>query len=165
MISAKISEEVNKQIQHELQNAYAYKGVALYFESLNLHGLAAFMFRQDNEEQEHAEKLIRHLVARGEQVKLESMPAAATVYSNPLDAVKTTLAMELETTKRIHNLYKLARQEDDFALQGVLNWFVEEQVEEEEWAGELCELMEKFHANPGQLQMLDHQWGKRVKGE
>lgn len=165
MVNATIADAVNKQIQHELANAYAYKGVGLYFESLNLHGIAAFMFKQENEERVHAEKFIRHMVSRNSAVILEGLPPVTTSYPGPLDAVTAVLALENETTKRIHNLCKLAAANEDYALQSILNWFVDEQVEEEEWATELAELMTTFHGNPGQLQMLDHHWGKRVKGE
>jgi ferritin len=163
MIAPIIVDEINKQIQREYANAYAYKGVALYFESLNLHGISRFMFQQDKEEQEHADKLIKHLVDRGGNVTLGALPLAATSYDDPLQAALTVKGMEEDTTSHIHELYALAQQQNDYALQVLLHWFIEEQVEELAWSAELAELMGQFSAHPGQLHMLDHHWGKRVK--
>ena len=63
----------------------------------------------------------------------------------------------------VHRLFELARKEGDWALEVLLHWYIAEQVEEEQWADELTALMEQFHEHPGQVFMVDHQWGKRVK--
>jgi ferritin len=73
-------------------------------------------------------------------------------------------ALERATTGTIHCLFELARKEGDWALEVLLGWYITEQVEEEKCSDELAALMEQFHDRPGQVFMLDHQWGKRVKG-
>jgi ferritin len=163
MIKTPILAALNKQIQHEQSNARAYQAVSLYFGRLNLHGLAAFAARQATEEQEHANKLIKHVSDRGGQVELGSSSAPWSHFESPLEAVKAVRDMELATTEMIHRLYELSRKEGDYPLEVLLHWFITEQVEEEKWSGELLSLMEQFHDHPGQLFMLDHQWGKRVK--
>jgi ferritin len=164
MIKKQILAAVNKQIQHEQNNAHAYQAVSLYFGGLNLHGLEAFMAKQVEDERAHAAKFIEHLVDRSGRVELGALAAPKNAFSTPLEAVKQVRDMERGTTEAIHRLCELARKEGDWALEVLLQWFVNEQVEEEQWADELTALMEQFHANPGQLFMLDHQWGKRVKG-
>lgn len=165
MMKPAIVSGVNKQIQHEQNNAHAYQAVSLYFEALNLHGIAAFMAKQVEDERGHAAKFIAHMVDRGGRVELASLGAPKNTFSSPLEAVKTVLEMERGTTAAIYKLYEQAAKENDYALEVLLHWYITEQVEEEKWAEELTALMEQFHAHPGQLQMLDHQWGKRVKGD
>jgi ferritin len=154
---------VNKQIQHEQSNAHAYKAVSLYFGTLNLHGLEAFMAKQVEDERMHAEKFIQHLVDRGGQVEVMTIPAPKAKIETPLAAAKLVRDLEVVTTETIHHLYELARKESDYALEVLLHWYITEQVEEEQWSSELFALMEQFDGHPGQLFMLDHQWGKRVK--
>jgi ferritin len=162
MIKTPILAALNKQIQHEQSNALAYQAVSLYFGRLNLHGLEAFMAQQAGDERMHSEKLIRHVVDRGAQVELGAITTPWTHFESALEAVKAVRDLERATTEMIHRLYELARRECDYALEVMLHWFITEQVEEEKWSGELMALVEQFHERPGQLFMLDHQWGKRV---
>ena len=164
MIKQTIVEALNKQIQHEQNNAHIYHGTALYFESLNLRGLAAWLHKQAGDERGHADKFIKHLLDRGGKVELQELSAPKTAYASPLDAVKAVLALEQSTTATIHKLFALAKKEGDYALEVDLHWFIGEQVEEEQWAEELTSQMDQFHKSPGQLYMLDHHWGKRAKG-
>jgi ferritin len=163
MIKKTIVDALNKQIQHEQSNAHLYEGVALYFEQLNLHGLGAWMHKQAGEERGHAARFIKHMLDRGGPIELGALPAAPTTCANPLEAARGVLALEKTTTSLVHKLADLARQEGDHALEVVLHWFITEQVEEEQWSGELVAQMEQFYKSPGQLYMLDHQWGKRIK--
>jgi ferritin len=163
MIKTPILAALNKQIQHEQSNAHIYQAVALYFDRLNLHGLEGFMAQQAGEERGHAEKFIRHVADRGGQVEFLAIPAPKSNFESPLEAVKSVRDLERVTTETIHRLYELARKESDYPLEVLLHWFITEQVEEEKWSGELMAQMDQFHAHPGQVFMLDHQWGKRVK--
>ena len=162
MLKPSILTALNAQIQHELSNAHAYQAASLYFGQLNLRGLEAFMKRQAAEERMHAEKFIRHLAARGGQADLGATPAPRGYFASALEAVTAVRDWERTTTERIHQLFDLARQERDYALEVLLHWYIAEQVEEEQWSGELAALTAQFHDRPGQLFMLDHQWGKRM---
>ena len=115
------------------------------------------------DERGHAAKFIEHLVDRSGNVELAAIAAPKNSFSSPLEAVKHVRDLERATTETIHRLCELARKEGDWALEVLLQWFVNEQVEEEQWSEELLALTEQFHNSPGQLFMLDHQWGKRVK--
>jgi ferritin len=163
MMKASILTAVNEQIRHEQGNSRAYLAVSLYFGRLNLHGLEAFMARQVEEERMHAEKFIRHVADRGGEVELAALPAPKNSFASPLEAIQFVRELERTTTGAIHRLYELARKEGDVALEVLLHWYVTEQVEEEQWADELTSLVEQFHERPGQMFMLDHQWGKRAK--
>ena len=162
MIKTQVLAALNKQIQHEQNNALAYQAVSLYFGRLNLHGLEAFMSGQAGDERMHAGKLIRHVADQGGQVEFGDVTTPWTHFESALEAAKAVRDLERATTEMIHRLYELARKESDYALEVLLHWFITEQVEEEKWSGELMALVEQFHERPGQLFMLDHQWGKRV---
>jgi len=163
MIKKNLLEALNKQIQHEQNNAHNYQAVALYFERLNLRGLAAWMNKQAGDERGHADRFIQHVMDRGGTVALGALAEPPASFEDPLEAVQSVLGLERSTTALIHKLADLARKEGDHALEVTLHWFVTEQVEEEQWAEELATLMEQFHKSPGQLYMLDHHWGKRAK--
>jgi ferritin len=162
VIKPAILTALNAQIQHELSAAHAYRAVAHYFGLLNLRGLEAFMTRQAGEERMHAEKFIRHLAARGGQADLGALPAPQAAFASALEATRAIRDWERVTTEKIHRLFDLARREGDYALEVLLHWFVAEQVEEEQWSGELSALTGQLHERPGDLFMLDHQWGQRV---
>ena len=163
MIKPSILTALNAQIQHELSSAHAYRAVSLYFGLLNLRGLESFMARQAQEERMHAEKFICHLAARGGQADLGALPTPVATFASVMAAVDAVHDWECATTDKIHRLFDLARREGDYALEVLLHWFVAEQVEEEQWSGELAALTGQFHERPAELFMLDHQWGKRVE--
>ena len=165
MIKKNIADALNQQIQHEQNNAQRYQAVALYFEALNLHGLAAWLNKQVSDERGHADKFIKHMVDRGGVVKLGALAAPQSTFETPLEAIQSVQAVERATTALIEKLMTLARKEGDYALEVLLHWFIGEQVEEEQWTTELTAEMEQFYKKPGQLYMLDHQWGKRAKPE
>ncbi|MDR3707564.1 MAG: ferritin [Capsulimonadaceae bacterium] len=162
MINPTVIAELNKQIQHEQSNAHIYEGVALYFEGLNLRGLAAWFYKQAGEERGHGAKLIHHMVERNTPVTLGSLPAPRVTFENPLAAVQSVLDLEEGTTKLINKLYELARTEKDYPLEILLQWYINEQVEEEAWATELRDETATLQGNPAHLYQLDHKWAKRV---
>ena len=155
-------DEVNKQIQHEQSNAHIYEGVAVYFQGLNLRGLAAWFYKQAGDERIHGAKLIKHLVDRNQQVKLGAISAPKGTFENPLEAVQGTLDLEQATTRLIYRLYELARAEKDYPLEILLQWYINEQVEEEDWATELRDETARFQSSAAHLYQLDHKWAKRV---
>ncbi|MEI8195751.1 MAG: ferritin [Phycisphaerae bacterium] len=163
MIKPQLAAAINKQIQHEQNNSHIYLAVALYFNTQNLHGIEAFMLKQSADERGHAEKLIKHLQDRGGKVELAALTAPKNDFANTLEAVKLVLDLERTTTALIHRLFEQAQQEKDYGLAALLQWFITEQVEEEQGAEELVNLTTQFYTHPGQMFMLDHQWGKRVK--
>ena len=156
---------VTQQIQNEQSNAHTYHNVALYFEKMNLRGFAAWMNKQSADERGHADKFITHLINRGVAVALGALPAPPATFASPLDAVQATLELEERTTVAIHKLYELAKQENDCALEVLLHWFINEQVEEEQSATELVEWMTHLHKSPGSLYMFDHRWRRMAEKE
>ena len=160
-LSKKMQDAVNKQINEELASAYIYLSMAAYCESINLPGFARWMRAQTNEEMAHAMKFYGFVHSRGGRVILEAIEKPPIEFDGPTDVFEKTLAHEQYITGCIHNLYGMAVEEKDYASLSTLQWFVDEQVEEEETASGILELL-KMTGDKGQgLLMLDRQLGGR----
>ena len=160
-INAKMQAAINDQIQKEFASAYLYLAMSAHFEKLNLPGFASWLRKQFEEEQAHALKLYDYLIERGGDVTLMAIPQPAKSWSSPLEAFREVQAHENKVTKSIHDLYALAVQENDYATQVLLHWFIEEQVEEEDNAGQVVANLERIEAHDTAVLMLDHRLGKR----
>ena len=134
MISPKLQDAINAQINAEYWSAYLYLSMAMYFESEGQAGVANWFRIQFKEEQAHAEIFINYLNSRGGRVMLKPIDAVPTEWKNTLDAFEATLAHEEKVTALINGIYAIAEQEHDYATANRLDWFVSEQVEEEDTA-------------------------------
>ena len=131
MIKKKIRDAFNEQIQHELFSAYLYLSMAAYFHSLGFDGMAQWMRVQTMEEMTHAMKFFDHINEREGDVELLEIEKPQTKWKSPLEAFKAALKHEKFITGKINDLVKLSNKESDFASKSLLQWFVDEQVEEE----------------------------------
>lgn len=143
MINSTIEKAINQQINQELSAAYNYLGMSAYFDVDNLSGFAHWCKLQHDEEIEHAMRLFQYLLDRGGKVKLETIEAPKSNYKSALDVFKAALKQEEDNTKSIDKLYQQASKEGDHATISHLQWFVDEQVEEEKTVGEIVSLMER----------------------
>ena len=160
-ISKKMEIAINKQIAAEFFSAYLYLAMSGWFESENWKGCAHWMTKQANEEVAHAMKFFHFIVSRGGTVELSAIPKPKDVWKHPLDAFSDAYAHEIEVTEMINGLVNTAKKEGDTATGSFLNWYVDEQVEEEEHAAEIVASLEKISESKNGLFMLDHQLGKR----
>ncbi|GAG57503.1 unnamed protein product [marine sediment metagenome] len=161
MFSRKVQDAMNDQIQRELESAYIYLAMAAYFDSVNLPGFAHWMKVQFQEEQAHAFKFYDFVNDRGGQVLLQAIGQPPVKFQSPLAAFEKALAHEEKITGHINDLYALATEEKDIASQGLLQWFVEEQVEEEKNAGDIVDMLKKIGDSYHALIMLDRELGQR----
>jgi ferritin len=160
-LSKKMQDALNEQIKEELFSSYLYLSMAAYCESVNLPGFAHWMQTQSGEELEHAMKFFGYIHDRGGRVLLQALDQPAAEFGGPTDLFEKTLAHEQYITGRIHQLYALAVEENDYASLSMLQWFVDEQVEEEKNASEILEVL-KMIGDKGQgLIMLDRQLASR----
>lgn len=162
MLSKTIEDAINAQINAELWSAYLYLSMATNFEAQGRSGIANWFKIQFKEEQAHAEIFMNYIYARGGRVILKPIDAVETEWATPLDAFKATLAHEQKVTSLINNIYALAESEHDYATRDRLNWFISEQVEEEESAQELIDKFTLIGDNGMGLYMLDQELGARV---
>lgn len=161
MFSKKLAKEMNLQIMHEMYSAYLYLSMASHFEVNNLKGFAHWMKVQAGEELEHAMKFYEFINDRGEKVNLEQIDQPPLEFGTALDVFKMVLEHEQEVTARINLLYDIAVGDKDFASQSFLNWFVDEQVEEEKNASEILETLKMIGDNGNTLFMFDRSLGER----
>jgi len=161
MLNKKLQDKMNDQIKHELYSAYFYLSMAAYLESANLPGAAHWMRLQAQEEQEHAMKFFEHIHDRGGRVTLQAIDQPPTEFNGLLDVFEKTLEHEQKVTGLINDLYRLAVKEDDYASQIFLQWFVDEQVEEEKNASQIVEQIKMIGDHKGSLFMLDGHLGRR----
>ncbi|MBI4428501.1 MAG: ferritin [Ignavibacteriales bacterium] len=161
MIPKKIQDAINEQIMHEFSSSYVYLSMSAYFQSTNLPGFAHWLMIQSREEYSHALKLYNHVIERGGKVELENIPKPKADFNNPLDVMKKVFEHEQKVTALIHALYELAVKEKDYPAQVMLQWFIEEQVEEEKNANEVIHLLKQVGEAPAGLIMLDRQLAAR----
>lgn len=163
MISKAMESAINEQINKELYSAYLYLSMAAYFEGISLPGAANWMYIQAGEEREHAMKFFEHLVDRGGKVTLGAIAAPETEWAGPMAAFKAVYEHEQFVTKSINNVYEVALKEKDYPAQVLLQWYINEQVEEEKHASEIVESMKRIEAHETAVLQLDHQLSKRGK--
>ena len=162
MISKKLQEAINAQINAEMWSAYLYLSMSTYCQDAGYPGVANWFAIQFKEEQDHAMILLNYLQSRGGRVLLEPIAAVETEWASPLAAFQNTLEHEGKVTAMINNLMALAVEEKDFALQSRLNWFVDEQVEEEENATDLVNKFRMVGDNGYGLYQLDQELAARI---
>jgi ferritin len=131
MLSKKLEEALNSQINAEFWSAYLYLSMSSFLESKGLNGMASWMNVQFKEEQDHAIKFYNYVIAKGGRVLLKAIDKVDTEWINPLDVFQKTLKHEQKVTSLINNLYSIATDEKDYSTQSELKWFIDEQVEEE----------------------------------
>ena len=162
MISPKIQDAINAQINAEFWSAYLYLSMAMHFESEGRAGVANWFKIQWQEEQAHAQIFINYLNQRGGRVVLKAIDEVPTSWNGELDAFTATLAHEQKVTSLINNLYALAEAEHDYATRDRLNWFVSEQVEEEDNCRTLIDKYSMIADNNMGLYMLDQELAVRT---
>jgi ferritin len=161
MISKKMTDCINQQINRELYSAYLYLAMAAGAKAVNLNGFANWFTVQFHEETTHAMKMFGYLAEQGSRVELKAIEQPPKDFSSSLEMFEETLAHEKKVTKMIHGLADLAQKESDHATYAFLQWFVTEQIEEEANAVDIIEKLKLINKSGAALIMLDHQLGER----
>lgn len=162
MIQQDLQNALNQQINQEFTAAYNYLAMAAYFDTQNLDGFANWMQLQHDEEQVHGMKLLRYLQDRGGEVLLEGIDSPRREYASPLEVFQTSLEMECANTASINDLYELATKFNDHATTSHLQWFLDEQVEEEKSVEDVISLLERVGGDIAGLLYLNDKMGARA---
>ena len=162
MISKKIQQALNEQVNAEFYSAYLYLSMEAYFESMNLPGSANWMRAQIQEEAMHAMKIYDFVNERNGRVLLKSIAQPPTEWDSPLAAFEDAYKHEQKVTGLINDLVNLAVKEKDHATNSFLQWFVNEQVEEEDSANQVVQKLKMIQNDPGGLFSIDRELGQRV---
>ena len=162
MIGKKMEKALNEQINAELYSAYLYLSMVAYFESVNLTGFATWMRAQTQEEIVHAMKMYDFINERGGRVILKAIETPPSEWDSALAAFEAAYAHEQIVTGLINDLVNLAVEEKDHATNSFLQWFVNEQVEEETSADNVVKNLKMAQNAPGALFMIDRELGQRI---
>ncbi len=162
MIDIKIDTALNRQINIELASAYNYLAIEAHFALENLGGFAHWMHVQYVEEQAHAMRLFKYLIDRGGSLQLAAVAQPPSKFGTPREVFQKALELERENTKAINELYGLALAQKDYATMNHLNWFLDEQVEEEKIMEEVIGLLDLAGEDRSALLVLNRQMGERA---
>lgn len=162
MITPKMSEAINAQINAELYSSYLYLSMSAWFASTGLPGFASWMRAQAKEEDFHANKMFDYLLERGGKVELEAIDKPDIDWESPLKVIEAVADHEAKVTGLINELVNCALDERDHASNIFLQWFVSEQVEEEASVGEVLDRMRLVGSDSAGMFAMDMEMSKRV---
>lgn len=161
MLSKKLQEALNKQINEEYYSSYIYLAMAAYLEDGNLDGCAHWMRMQAAEEYQHAMKIFDYLIDRGGRVELREVKAPPKEWPNALAVFKASLEHEKFMTTNINKLADLCIEEKDHATNNLMQWYVSEQVEEESQVEDIVKKLEMMGADGPGLFLMDRELKSR----
>lgn len=159
-MNKKIEEAINTQLNFEIESAHVYLAMETYVADLGLPGFANWLAVQYDEEIFHARKFINYINDRGGRVRITGFETPKNDFESLLEVFEGALAHEEEVTRRIHNIMSLAHEEKDYATTSFLQWYIDEQVEEEDNVSTLIDQI-KLVKDAG-LYMLDKELATRT---
>ena len=163
MLKEKINKAFNSQVNKEVFSAYLYFSMCAYFDSINLKGFSNWMRVQAQEELFHANKFFSFVLERGGKIELEGIEKPQTTWKSPLDAFEAAYKHELFISASINDIVALSLEEKDFAAHSFLQWFVNEQVEEEANADEIVQKLKLLVDDKGSgIFMMNNELAARV---
>jgi ferritin len=148
--------ELNRQINQELTAAYSYRAAANWCDDQNLVGFASWFDQQVAEEHTHAKKIIDHMIDRGTLPELGAVSAPQTSFKSLLELARHVQGMEAKNTQGINAVYEAAVAAKDYPAQVLMQWYINEQVEEEAWALEMLERVESANCAGGMSDLDRH---------
>ena len=162
MLDKKVVELLNDQINKEFYSAYLYLDIANYYTENDLDGFANWYTIQAQEERDHAMLFLRYLQSNGIPVELKAIDKPGEVFSSHLAPLEVGTKHERYVTALIHTIYEAAYNVKDFRTMQFLDWFVKEQMEEEENADKMVSKYKLFGDDPKSLYLLDQELAARV---
>lgn len=152
---------LNEQVKNEFESAYLYLGMAAYFNTTPFKGMAHWMTVQSGEEIKHGMKIFNYLQDRNDDISLAAISAPITQYVSPLEAFEKAYNKERAVTGLIHAIYEEAIKQHDFETQILMNWFINEQIEEEKQTLDFVDKLRLAEKSPNALFAIDAEAAKR----
>lgn len=162
MLNKKMQDALNKQITREMYASNLYLSMAAYFAAQNLNGFASWMKIQAEEETQHALKIFDFMLDRGGQPIVSALTAPPTKWKTPLEAFEAAYEHEQLVTGWIYELVEISLKEKDYATHAMLQWFVNEQVEEEANTSQIVDKLKLIGNNNNGLFLIDNELGNRT---
>lgn len=161
MFNSKIEKAINEQIKEELFSSYLYLSMSAYFEGIGLDGFAHWMRLQSKEEYEHAMKFFDYIITRGGSIELNAIDKPKKEWKSVQEVFDETYAHEQHITSKINELVALSIEENDYATKNFLDWYVNEQVEEEENCVKILDTLKYVGDHKHGLFMFNKELGGR----
>ena len=162
MLNKEIEKALNEQVNVEMWSAYLYLSMAAYCHSIRYTGMGSWFEVQFKEEQDHAKILFNYIIRRDGRVELESLDSVPKEWKSLHDIFESTLKHEQEITAKINNLVSLAKANKDYATESLLQWFIDEQVEEEDNARDIIDKLDMIKDNGFGIYMLERELAART---
>ena len=161
MVNEKLLADLNKQMNAEFESAYIYLSMSAYLESQNMSGMASWMMVQHNEERDHALKFFNFILERNEKPELDSFNKPHSDWESIYEVFKAAYSHEKKITESINNIYGVAMEEKDYSTKVFLDWFITEQVEEENTVSTIVDQLKLIKDSPEGLFFMDKELGAR----
>ena len=158
----KIAKLLNEQINKEFYSAYLYLDMANYYDELDLDGFSNYYMVQAQEERDHALLFMKYMQNNGLKVTLEAIGKPDKTYASPMEPLVAAAEHERYVTALINNIYHEAHLDKDYRTMKFLDWFVDEQMEEEDSADSMISRFKLFGADSKGLYLLDQEYAGRV---
>lgn len=162
MLSKTLEDALNEQVNKEYYSAFLYLSMASHFETINMLGMASWMRMQYEEEVMHAMKIFDMIIDMEGKAVLKQIDSPPTEFDSVISVFEQTLEHERNVTKMINGIYALAQKENNYAVQSALQWFIDEQVEEEKSVLEIVNQLKMIGDETTPLLMLDSKLGSRT---
>ena len=162
MVSEKLFNKLNDQVNFEFYSAYIYLSMSAYAESIDLSGFANFFRVQAQEEQFHAMKFYDYIFQKDGVVELEAIARPDMKFENMVDVFQKAYGHEKIVTNRIYAMADIANEEKEHSTTSLLNWFIDEQVEEENNFKSLLKKVKRSESNMAALYMMDDELAAKV---
>lgn len=165
MMPKVVAKALNDQVNNELHSAYVYLAIATYFDEQALTGFSNWMQQQCREEILHSQKLLQFLRDQDAKIELREIKQPKIDFISSIDALQHALNLEQDNTEQINDIYELAVKNQDHATEVMMQWFIQEQVEEERSARTVLERCKLAGDDKGALLVLDAQMGRRTSAD
>ena len=162
MLSERIESLLNEQVNKELFSSYLYLSMSAYMSEINMNGYANWFRVQAQEEKDHAMIIYNYIISAGGRVKLKAIEEPQVEFDGIKNVLELTLEHERFVTSSIYKIYEVAMEERDYKTVRAMDWFINEQVEEEDNATDNIAKYDMFSSDPKALYLLDQELGSRV---
>ncbi|WP_078394420.1 ferritin [Shouchella patagoniensis] len=164
MLSEKMVTALNRQMNIEFQAAHDYMAMAAYCHHTSYNGFADFFLMQAEEERVHGMKVYEYLNDKGKQAVFEAIKAPEAKFGSLVETFEAALAQEREVTKSYYDVYGIAQEEREYQTLSFLNWFLDEQVEEEATFETHIDYLTRIKDDSNALYIYEQELGKRKEG-
>jgi len=161
-MNEKIAKLLNEQVNKEFYSAYLYLDMSNYYDDQDLDGYAHYYMVQAQEERDHALLFIKYMQNNNLKVTLEAIDKPDKTFDSVLDPLVFAAEHERYVTSLINNIYHEAHQDKDYRTMKFLDWFVNEQMEEEDNANTMISRYKLFGQDPKGLYLLDQEYAARI---